>query len=90
MSGIYIVRSSVWILTQLLPFINWIPAHGSDSKSYLGLDTIANDAFYGRCQPDTTIPKFVPWLCLAAMVVTYINIGAYWTYIDLAAALRWG
>ena len=26
------------------------------------------------------------WLCLSAIVITYVNIGAYWTYIELAAA----
>ena len=31
------------------------------------------------------IPKYVPWLCLIAIAITYINIGAYWTYIELAA-----
>ena len=31
------------------------------------------------------VPTYVPWLCLAAIFFTYINIGAYWTYIELAA-----
>jgi predicted MFS family arabinose efflux permease len=26
----------------------------------------------------------VPWLVLTAVVFTYVNIGAYWTYIELA------
>jgi predicted MFS family arabinose efflux permease len=30
------------------------------------------------------IPTFVPWLVLGAMFFTYINIGTYWTYIELA------
>lgn len=32
------------------------------------------------------VPVLVPWLCLLAMALTYVNIGAYWTYIELAAA----
>ncbi|MEO0436686.1 MAG: MFS transporter [Pseudomonadota bacterium] len=32
------------------------------------------------------IPRSVPWLCLTAMALTYVNIGAYWTYIELASA----
>jgi predicted MFS family arabinose efflux permease len=32
------------------------------------------------------VPPAVPWLCLLAMALTYVNIGAYWTYIELAAA----
>ena len=31
------------------------------------------------------MPAYVPWLVLAAIVATYINIGAYWTYIELAS-----
>ena len=31
------------------------------------------------------MPAYVPWLCLGAIFVTYINIGAYWTYIELAS-----
>ena len=80
MSGIYIAFIVGFLST--LPFINWIPSF-SDSKSYLGLEQSKETV--KQVSTDTTIPKFVPWLCLAAMVVTYINIGAYWTYIDLAA-----
>ena len=29
--------------------------------------------------------SLVPWICLFAIFLTYINIGAYWTYIELAA-----
>ena len=32
------------------------------------------------------VPAYVPWLCLSAIVITYINIGAYWVYIELASA----
>lgn len=30
------------------------------------------------------VPVWVIWLCLFAMALTYVNIGAYWTYIELA------
>ena len=75
MAGIYTTFIVCFLVT--IPFIGWIPARGSAEIA----DTVADDAL--SLQP---IPKFVPWLCLAAMVVTYINIGAYWTYIELAAA----
>jgi predicted MFS family arabinose efflux permease len=32
------------------------------------------------------VPALIPRLCLLAMALTYVNIGAYWTYIELAAA----
>ena len=31
------------------------------------------------------VPKFIPMVCLLAVCFTYINIGGYYTYIDLAA-----
>ncbi|WOJ91922.1 MFS transporter [Congregibacter variabilis] len=33
---------------------------------------------------DQGVPSSTPWLFLLAMALTYINIGAYWTYIELA------
>ena len=75
MAGIYTTFIVCFLVT--IPFISWIPTHGPAEI----VETITDDAL--SAQP---IPKFVPWLCLAAMVVTYINIGAYWTYIQLAAA----
>ena len=74
MAGIYTTFIVCFLVT--IPFIGWIPARGSAEVS----DAVAADSLAAQ-----SVPKFVPWLCLAAMVVTYINIGAYWTYIDLAA-----
>ena len=31
------------------------------------------------------MPTYVPWLVLVSVACTYINIGAYWTYIELAS-----
>ena len=30
------------------------------------------------------VPAYVPWLVLIAIILTYVNIGAYWTYIELS------
>ena len=30
-------------------------------------------------------PAYIPWLVLTAILFAYINIGAYWTYIELAS-----
>ena len=32
------------------------------------------------------VPAYVPWMVLIAIVLTYVNIGAYWTYIELSTA----
>ena len=39
----------------------------------------AQEEYWGR-----PVPAWVPWLVLTAIFLTYINIGAYWTYIELA------
>ena len=75
MSGIYTTFIVCFLLT--IPFISWIPAHAPTEVT----EVVAADSLAAQ-----SVPKFVPWLCLAAMVITYINIGAYWTYIELAAA----
>ena len=75
MSGIYSTFIVCFLLT--IPFISWIPAHAPNEVA----EVVAADSLAAQ-----SVPKFVPWLCLAAMVITYINIGAYWTYIELAAA----
>ena len=75
MSGIYTTFIVCFLLT--IPFISWIPAHAPTEVA----EAVAADSLAAQ-----SVPKFVPWLCLAAMVITYINIGAYWTYIELAAA----
>ena len=75
MSGIYSTFIVCFLLT--IPFISWIPAHAPTEV----VEVVAADSLAAQ-----SVPKFVPWLCLAAMVITYINIGAYWTYIELAAA----
>jgi predicted MFS family arabinose efflux permease len=75
MAGIYTTFIVCFLLT--IPFISWIPAHAPTE----GVEVVAADSLAAQ-----SVPKFVPWLCLAAMVITYINIGAYWTYIELAAA----
>jgi predicted MFS family arabinose efflux permease len=60
--------------------LKWVPAHpvpvtdaavkGAPSAVRRGVD----------------VPPVLPWLCLGAMALTYVNIGAYWTYIELASA----
>ncbi len=79
MSGIYSVFIICFLIT--LPFVGWIPAHASSTSDALNCEGS------GDTQQDTSngIPKYVPWLCLVAMVITYINIGSYWTNIELAA-----
>lgn len=76
MNGIYLA----FILCYLagLPFLHWIPAYPLTVEERATRKNAADQAL-------PKVPAWIPWLVLAAMLFTYINIGAYWTYIELAA-----
>ncbi|WOJ95799.1 YbfB/YjiJ family MFS transporter [Congregibacter brevis] len=63
-----------------LLFLLWIPARPAPVLSSM---LKAHSPLSVR---GDKVPPIVPWLCLAAMALTYVNIGAYWTYIELASA----
>ena len=73
MNGIYWFFIGCFAFTLL--FFNWVPPYVVDVAGN------KDDAAVER----TSIPAYIPWLCLTAIFVTYINIGAYWTYIELAS-----
>jgi predicted MFS family arabinose efflux permease len=75
MNGIY----GAFIVAFLLPvpLLRWIPAH-PDAVPAGERSVIRDDA-----APEP--PAVLPWLCLAAIFFTYVNIGTYWTYIELAS-----
>ena len=74
MNGIYMAFIVCFLVT--LPFLGWLQSYplskNNDQREF---------------QPRQTGKRFslVPWICLFAIFLTYINIGAYWTYIELAA-----
>lgn len=82
MNGIYMVFIATYIIS--FPFLKWLPAHPVDK----GLDVEVDvEEGAGRHHVEHRhVPVYVPCMVLLAMVVTYINIGAYWTYIELASA----
>lgn len=80
MNGIYLAFILCYLAS--LPFLHWIPARpaerGLDVKVELRAEHGASRVVHRH------VPAWVPWLVLAAMFFTYVNIGAYWTYIELA------
>lgn len=73
MNGIYFAFIGCYLAG--LPFLHWIPARP--------IEKILVEAESRDNVPH--VPAFIPWLVLAAIFFTYINIGSYWTYIELAA-----
>jgi MFS family permease len=75
MNGIY----GAFIVFFLLPvpLLRWIPAHPDAVP--------AGERGMVRDETVPEPPAILPWLCLAAIFFTYVNIGTYWTYIELAS-----
>jgi hypothetical protein len=70
MNGIYVFFIATYVVT--LPFVRVIP-----KTSPLGSTADATD--------DTQKPTLLAWIGIGAIVIAYINIGAYWSNIELAA-----
>jgi predicted MFS family arabinose efflux permease len=81
MNGIYLVFIGCFSAGLLL--VHWVPPFPLDKSLDVELD-VGEES--GRHHVEHRhVPAYVPWLCLFAIVATYINIGAYWTYIELAS-----
>jgi len=77
MSEIYlffVVLSAVCAL-----FVHWIPTRPLNAEELALQEEAAGEV------EDWHVPKIVPVICLVAVCFTYINIGGYYTYIELAA-----
>jgi len=74
MNGIYWVFIVCFLLT--LPFLGWI-------QSYPKTRSIPTET--QETNASRSFKPLLAWVCLFAIFLTYINIGAYWTYIELAA-----
>jgi predicted MFS family arabinose efflux permease len=60
-------------------FIRWVPARPLNAEE-LALQEEGEDHV-----ENWHVPRFLPVICLIAVGFTYINIGGYYTYIELAA-----
>jgi len=77
MNEIYLFFSILAALCAVLVF--WIPARP------LSGEQLAEQEKHQQVVENWHVPKIMPWLCLAAICFTYMNIGGYFTYIELAA-----
>jgi len=83
MDGVYLVFVGCYLVS--LPFIRWLPARPArENNPDLRKGGRAADGERRRAD-GRPVPAILPWFSLAAIFFTYINIGAYWTYIELAA-----
>lgn len=81
MDGIYLVFIGSYVLGLL--FIGWVPPRPVEKSLDVEIDVEEPDGHHHK--EHFHVPAYVPWLVLGAIVFTYLNIGAYWTYIELAS-----
>lgn len=77
MAQIYTLFALSYI--PILAVLRWLPSRPEPVVSRTIADVSTPTVERGR-----NVPPLAPWLCLLAMALTYVNIGAYWTYIELA------
>ena len=77
MNGIYLFFIATTAVCAVL--IQWLPARPLNAEELL-IQEQAEDHV-----ENWHVPRFLPLICLAAVCFTYINIGGYFTYIELAA-----
>ncbi len=80
MEGMYIALIATYVVGLL--FLSWLPKHPVDKA--LDVEVDVEEPSGEHHAEHQHVPAYVPWLVLSAIVLTYINIGAYWTYIELS------
>jgi predicted MFS family arabinose efflux permease len=78
--GIYIALIATYVVGLI--FISWLPSRPVEKA--LDVEVDVQDPGGEHHTEHQHVPAYVPWLVLGAIVLTYINIGAYWTYIELS------
>ena len=78
--GIYILFIILYLIGLL--FISWLPRRPAEKA--LDVEVDVEDPGGLHHIEHKHVPAYVPWLVVAAIVITYIGIGAYWTYIELS------
>jgi len=78
--GMYFTFAVTFVIGLL--FISWLPRRPAEDT--LDIEVDVEEAPGDHHVKHQHVPTYVPWLVLTAVALTYLNIGAYWTYIELA------
>ena len=81
MNGIYLTFVGGYLFGLL--FLHWIPPRPTDPPLDVEIDV--EETNHRHHVEHRHVPAWIPWLCMGVIFFTYINIGSYWTYIELAA-----
>jgi predicted MFS family arabinose efflux permease len=77
MNGIYLFFIGLNALCLL--FLHWVPTRPLNAEELARQEEAEDDV------EDWHVPRILPVICLVAVGFTYVNIGGYYTYIELAA-----
>jgi len=77
MNEIYLFFIGLAALCAL--FVGWIPARPLNAEELAQMEEGEDEV------ENWHVPRILPVICLVAVCFTYINIGGYYTYIELAA-----
>ncbi len=78
--GMYFAFAGSFIIAIL--FIRWLPRRPADAA--LDVEVDVKEQSGQHHVEHRHVPAWVPWLVLTAVVFTYIDIGGYWAYVELA------
>ena len=81
--GIYMVLIATYVVGLL--FLSWLPRRPVDKTLAVEIDVAEPGGQHHK--EHRHVPAYVPWMVLTAIILTYINIGAYWTYIELSTVV---
>lgn len=71
--GIFLFFCAAFVMTYF--FVRWLPRSNKEAS--------AQDIDNANHQTNkVVIPVWIPWLCLAAVACVYINVGAFWAFIE--------
>jgi predicted MFS family arabinose efflux permease len=77
MNGIYLFF--IGLNASCILFLHWVPARPLNAEELAQMEEAEEEV------ENWHVPKILPVICLVAVCFTYINIGGYYTYIELAA-----
>ena len=77
MNGIYLFF--VALNTICILFLHWVPKRPLTEEELAQVEAESEEV------EDWHVPRILPIICLVAVGFTYVNIGGYYTYIELAA-----
>lgn len=75
-NGIFIFFCSAFVLTYF--FVRWLPSSNKEAHNIEATNTTVKSTQ----ATGNSIPTWIPWLCLAAVACVYINVGAFWAFIE--------